>query len=188
MGITEIKRQPNPEANNSLPKAVKEVSYLYKTLYGEKKFYEPGHDHFSKKTRTVYWKVAAGENPKFSDTILKLGETLEHERGLKNKNHPFFVDEAREYLRDVKSPQARYFLGDILSSLIISPSEKISNNQEMLSEKANQMINEMGFKYSWQKHKLNEITLEEAVNKALKKDLKFGHNPHPKRLYSPRPK
>lgn len=188
-------KEQTPPPEKSLSEAVKTVSDLYRKFYTEVEFYEPGHKLDFKRIRKESWEKAAEENREFGETIRKLGETLEYERGLKIKNDPSIIEKARDqanvYFNEVPN-EPRKLLHDILSSRITSPKKNITKiifyGREKFSIHAGKMIEEMGFENGWKIEEPDKITLEQVVGKVLTKELKFGHTPHPKKLYSRQPK
>lgn len=189
-----LEREQIPQPEKSLSEAAKTVSDLYRKFYTVES-YEPGHNLDFKKIRNDSWKKAAEENRKLGETIRKLGETLEYERGLKIKNDPSItkqaINQAEKSFNDVPN-EPRKLLTDILSSRITSPKKNITKiifyRTEKFSIHASKMIQEMGFENGWKIEEPNKMTLEQVTQKILTKELKFGHIPHPKRLYSPRAK
>lgn len=186
-----LEKEQIPQPEKSLSEAAKTISNLYRKFYTEAESYEPGHNLDFKKIRNDSWKKAAEENQEFGETIRKLGETLEYERGLKIKNDSIIIKQAKKYFNEVPG-EPKKLLSDILSSRITSPKKSITKivfyREEKFSIHAHKMIEEMGFENGWKIEEPNKITLEQVVSKVLTKEIKFGHTPHPKRLYSPRAK
>jgi len=166
--------QPNPETQEMLSKATRDVVGLY---MGDQLGAMLGTQ--GAEQRDEFWAETAQEHSAFSGKIHGLRDAMKVVGETKKAYPPQIASVTRIPFMSLEDQMAREFLGDVLFSRMTASQGYMDYGMNP-AEEAQSMATEIGLAEGWRSSQAKGVTLERAVSTVLQGGLRVAHQANPK--------